>query len=459
MKISLSGKNARQTVKGYGASACWWSQNISQEKTADQISRLLYGKEGLGLNIYRYNIGAGWDDANCRVANPWRRCESFYVPKDEEKEEGFCGEFDFSRDKNAYAFLKRCLREGTIDTVILFANSPHYSFTSSGQASGSLMHHTCNLPFANYKKYADYFLDITEHFIRDGIPVTYISPVNEPQWKWGGKNVWQEGCHYEPEEVARLFHIFSEKLEERNMENIYLYGPESGEIGGLTPEYLRLFMADELIMKHLGVFAVHSYHADNDIDLRREFYNRTVAKNKNIRFDMSEWCELPCRHDINSIEGALITARIIGRDLCDLGAESWTAWVAANQICDSGNGLDYSDGLISATDGFSHYKICKRYYALKHFTEFAPKGSCVLGESKNDNGASIFIFKTPDGKKAVITVNEGEETTLEISGYNICGDIAVTDGNNDFKIKKAAELGGKIKILPKSITSIRLYGE
>lgn len=459
MKICFYTDNARQVLKGYGASACWWSQNVSNEKTRKEVSRLLYGTDGLGLNIYRYNIGAGWDENNCRVSNPWRRCESFYVLKDDENEDGFEGSYDFSRDKNAYEFLKQSLQENNIDTVILFANSPHYSFTSSGQASGSLMHHTCNLPYSNYEKFADYFLEITQHFIDDGIPVTYISPINEPQWKWGGKNVWQEGCHYEPQEVAQVFHIFAEKLEERNMENICLYGPESGEIGGLTEEYLRLFKSDKLIMKHLGAFAIHSYHADNDMDIRRDFYKKTVARNERIRFDMSEWCELPCIHDTNSIEGALITARIIGRDLCDLGAESWTAWVAVNQICDDVDGNDYSDGLLSATNGFSYYKINKRYYALKHFTEFAPKGSLVLSESLYENGVSAFLFEAPYGEKTLIAVNEGRAIDIDINGDFAFADIAVTDCDNDFKYNKKTKFGGKITLKQNSITSIRLYGD
>lgn len=32
MKINFYTDNVRQTVKGYGASACWWSQNVSDEK-------------------------------------------------------------------------------------------------------------------------------------------------------------------------------------------------------------------------------------------------------------------------------------------------------------------------------------------------------------------------------------------------------------------------------------------
>ncbi len=72
-------------------------------------------------------------------------------------------------------------------------------------------------------------------------------------------------------------------------------------------------------------------------------------------------CELPCKNDTKSIKGALITARIIGNVIyLFLGAESWTGWVAVNQITDGkGDGYDYSDGLISATNGFNYYYIAK----------------------------------------------------------------------------------------------------
>lgn len=456
--ITVDFKNAekRQTLKGFGTSACWWSQNVSRDDTAQELSELLYGKSGLGLNIYRYNVGGGWDKDNCRVDNPWRRCESFYIDLNTNENEGHKGKYDFSRDKNAYSFMKRCLEKGLIDTVILFANSPHYSLTSSGQASGSLMHHTCNLPMSNYERFADYFLDITEHFISDGIPVTYISPINEPQWKWGGKNVWQEGCHYEPEEVAAVMHIFAEKLEERKLDNIYLYGPESGEIEGLTEKYLELFLKDELIMKHLGVFAVHSYHSDRDAEVRRRFYNNTVLKHSDMRFDMSEWCELPCVSDTESINGALNTARVIGWDLCEMGAESWTSWVAVNQIGDfNGDGKDYSDGLLSATDGFSVYKICKRYYGMKHFTKFLPKGSSVL-YSKTDvcDKLNIFMFERPDGKKVMVAVNEGKAQDININCDEKRAVIYSTTQKRNFRKDFDGEHGGRIHLKAKSLTTV-----
>ncbi|MDE5670445.1 MAG: hypothetical protein K2I14_03140 [Eubacterium sp.] len=457
--IDLKHAEKRQTLKGFGTSACWWSQNISDKKTADEIADLLYTEKGLNLNIYRYNIGGGWNSNNCRVSNPWRTCESFLVYDDSNEDENYKGDgYDFEKDKNAYAFMKTCLAKGNIDTVILFANSPHYSFTSSGQASGSLMHHTCNLPKCNYRRFAGYVLDITEHFIDDGIPVTYISPINEPQWKWGGNHVWQEGCHYEPEEVQEVFHIFAEELEKRGLD-IKLYGPESGEIGGLTQEYLKLFKNDELIMKHLGVFAIHSYHADNDTEIRKSFYSNMVKKNPDIRFDMSEWCELPCKNDTKSIKGALITARVIGNDLTLLGAESWTGWVAVNQIADSKeDGKDYSDGLLSATNGFNYYYITKRYYGFLHFSKFVKIGAQVLNtEYTSDKKLNIYAFMNPDGQQIAVIVNEGTAEDISFSADAKHCEIYSTTAEKNFHKDFSGEFDEKIRSKAESITTVILW--
>ena len=196
MKINLSNPQKMQILHGWGTSACWWSQYCSEPETQDKIVSLLYGSDGLGLNIYRYNIGGG---------TSWK----------------------FSLDKNAVEVMKKSLATGNVDTLILFCNSPHYSQTASGQASGALIGHTCNLPKMNYRKFADYVLRVAQHFIDCGLPVKYISPINEPQWKWGGTDVWQEGCHYEKEELVEIYHIFAEEILQRNM-SVRLYGPESG---------------------------------------------------------------------------------------------------------------------------------------------------------------------------------------------------------------------------------------
>lgn len=414
MNINLNDVKKLQALKGFGTSACWWSHYLKDEKAQNEICELLYGDSGLNLNIYRYNIGGGTDMDNYRVQNPWRRTESMYV-FDREKEEGY---WDFSLDKTAKDVMRKCLDLGNIDTLIVFANSPHWSLCSTGQASGSLLYHTCNLPKMNYRKFADNFLTTTQALIDEGFPVKYISPINEPQWKWGGSYVWQEGCHYEPEEMVEIMHIFAEEIIKRNM-NVRLYGPESGEMMGLTPEYLDLLSKDELIMSVMPIFAYHSYHDDDNPQIRVDFKNQLVLPHPELRFDMSEWCELPNKSHTKNFKGALITARIIGQDLIYAGAESWTSWVAVNQFSIKEDGFDYSDATLTATDNFEEWYVAERYYGFAHFSKYIPINSVCLDngffpDEKND--FNVFSFFTPDNKMVTVIVNEGEKTEITLDG-------------------------------------------
>ena len=65
-KVQTVGVNkyeTHQTFETFGTSSCWWSQTIADEETAREIARLLYDDEtGLGLDVYRYNIGGGEKD-------------------------------------------------------------------------------------------------------------------------------------------------------------------------------------------------------------------------------------------------------------------------------------------------------------------------------------------------------------------------------------------------------------
>ncbi|MBR3149978.1 MAG: hypothetical protein IKF64_07400 [Eubacterium sp.] len=415
MKINFYSAQPLQITKGWGTSACWWSQACKDPETQDEIINLLYGKDGLGLNIYRYNIGGGTDEDNCRVPDPWRRTESMML-FDKEKEET---SWDFSRDATAVQVMKKAVATGNVDTLVLFANSPHYSQTSTGQASGGLLVHTCNIPKSKYKAFADYFLTVTEHFIREGLPVTHISPINEPQWKWGGDVVWQEGCHYEPEEVHEVLHIFANEIRRRNIP-VKMCIPESGELLQTTPKYFWTILADDDIMSLTDIISYHSYHVDNHPEERYEFCDRIVRANPQYRFDMTEWCELPCRHHTHDFKSALIMARIIGQDMIYCRAVSWTSWVAVNGIHKKDDGNDYADGLMSASADFSEWSIADRYYAFAHYSKFIPVGSTALDlglrPTSDNNDLNAFGFKTPDGESVLVAVNEGENTEFEVKG-------------------------------------------
>lgn len=425
MTIAIDEEEQYQTVDGWGTSACWWSQMIADDATREDIARLLYSKEGLGLNIYRYNVGGGYDPATERVTNPWRLTESFYYLNPATGEY----EYDFSRDANAQAMLREALSYGCIDTVVLFANSPHYSMTVTGASSGGTEEYQSNLKKECYGDFVDYFLTITEYFLDQGIPVKYISPLNEPQWSWGGGWVGQEGCHYEPEEAVELIRQFAAAIKERQLD-VKLCVPESGEISDLTKTYFETLTKDETVRDCIGTLAYHSYWSDDNLFNKIRFGYWLQDNCPGFNISMSEWCELPCENEARSVEAATRMARIMTQDMADIGANSWSSWVAINQHGIGVPEKDTSDGMISAADDFSEYYLTSRYYAMQHFSAHIPAGSVRVGatsrkfplittaagwETFYSTPVNYSAYTTPDGDLVVVVVNEGEERDISIA--------------------------------------------
>ncbi len=459
----------QQEITGWGTSAAWWAQIAGDSENAEELAKLLYSEEGLGLNIYRYNVGAGEkDNPNTRLpGNEWRATESFLVYNEESGEY----EYDWTKDAAAQKMLDLSLSYGCIDTVVLFANSPHYSMTESGSAAGSYEEYTCNLKGGCADDFAKYMCDVAEYFISKGVPVKYISPINEPQWTWGGGWVGQEGCHYELEDIIEVGEAFAAEIKERNLD-VKLSLAESGCISDDTMDYIDAIYENDAIMDVLGTYAYHSYWTD-DIMYKYAF-GRYMEKNYgDIELEMSEWCELPNEHKIDEIEAAVLMAREISEDVSLTGVNSWTSWVAVN------DGLYNADSMIGANGDCSEYVIGKRYYAMAHFTKFVPVGShavnfdisiadisaekawwdnIVDGKAYDhyiiENNMNVSGFKTPDGNYVAVIVNNGyeKEFTYVMPGYTMS--VYTTDATRDLELTDERWAVGTVEVPEMSIVTV-----
>ena len=90
---------------------------------------------------------------------------------------------------------------------------------------------------------------------------------------------------------------------------------------------------------------------------------------------MTEWCELPCSHDINDFGNAMVMANVMIDDLAATGANSWSSWVGVNNYGIDENGNMISDGLLVADDACTELYTAQRYYAMAHFSKYIPAGS------------------------------------------------------------------------------------
>lgn len=429
-----------QTFRSFGTSTCWWAQTIDTEEKADAIAKALFSdEEGLGLDVVRYNVGGGEaDNPDTRIWDTARRTESFYV-FDETKGEYV---YDFTRDSNARRVLDKAIEYGAKE-VVLFCNSPHYSMTVSGQASGGLEPKVSNLPEENYDAFVDYLLTIADWFVAEGYPVTYISPINEPQWDWGGEWVGQEGCHYEPSEAAELMGRFAEEMQERNTP-YKLSGVETGQLSWWYNDYMYEFFDNDAVDAYCDTFAGHSYWLDGNKEEKTNFGNTFREKYPEKIFEMTEWCELPLTIDSTTIDSGLHMANVIIEDLTLLDAVSWQSWTAFN-----GDGLLYEEN--------DEIKMYNRYWAFKQFTSFIEPGMTrvkVFDNIGRDDNLQEVAFT--NGEKTVLVIVNNSENEKEISFLEKYPSATVYVTDKDHNCEKVADKisGADYMLSARSITTI-----
>ncbi|MHC5135875.1 MAG: glycoside hydrolase, partial [Planctomycetota bacterium] len=336
--IEIDPSQRLQTIEGFGASGAWWAQSVGAwpKDKREHILKLLYdAKEGIGLTIYRYNIGAGSGDD---IKDPWRSAETFEVSQ---------GVYDWTRDASAVHVLNRVCELGA-ERVILFANSPPVRMTKSGYAYASKDSGPSNLREKMYPEFATYLVDISEHFMKQmDVPVYAISPINEPQWKWDTNK--QEGCHYKPDEAARLIKLMIEEVNRRKLD-IKVDAPESGswkryedfEDNGrqIKLDYLEALFKDKDIRNSLDYYVLHSYWSKPED--KKSFVDYFYKTYPGKKLHMSEWCQMQRQRDYG-MDSALTMANEIMDDLLIGRASSWQCWIAVSKY-------DFHDGLIDVDD-------------------------------------------------------------------------------------------------------------
>ena len=458
IRISYNESVEHQAFKGFGTSAAWWAQVLGNSEHADEIARLLYSEDGLNLDIYRFNVGAGEaDNPNNRIHNTWRSTESFYVFSQEENKYVY----DFSRDSAAVAMMEKALQYGAKE-VIFFCNSPHYSMTHSGQASGGLTQHFSNLKKENYQDFAEYLLTIADYFYYEkNIPISYISPINEPQWGWGGDWVGQEGCFYTPEEAVELMEIFALKMQERNSP-YKLSGLESGALGADQNDYIDKYLESEIINNFCDVYSGHSYWLDNNREAKKKAGDRFLKLYPDKELEMSEWCELPCKLDSFSIDSAIYMANIMEEDLNLLRAVSWQNWVAVNGYGIREDGTHISDGLISSNHEGTEIAINKRYYAYGHYSKFIPYGSVRIKSSISKSkleGADLRLTSYKKGDSVILVIVNNsydvKDIVLKKGGHKTMSHYATTDSKN-ISLDYQGEFNKNVTLESRSINTIVL---
>lgn len=432
-----------QTIDGFGASAAWWAHKVGGWETADDIIKYLYDKnDGIGLNIYRYNIGTdSWNDEH--IANQWQRTQGFITDVGL-----FSLQYDWSRDANAQNAMKIARKyAGDNMRVTLFANSPPTQLTKNGFAyvdhneNWHVNDKWCNLDAKKYAIYATFLTDVADHFTAEGYRVTDVSPMNEPQYDWCADtngNMNQEGCHYSPWQAKDLLvkcvNAAKNKPYKISMFESGAAEPEKDENGNETlfTYYLNAIMGDSTNAGYFDSVSLHSYWANKAgkqgcrafLDKQypgmkvacTEYCQMTNDKNTGV-FDISspiEWWDYT-RNGM-TIEYGVQMARTVYEDLTCLNATEWNWWLGVS------NGY-YPDGLVyidNKDEDHSVIETSKRLWCLGNYSKFIREGAVRVKTTEWQKEILSSAYLNKDGSLVVVYVNQtdaNKKVNIDINGY------------------------------------------
>lgn len=410
--LTLDRQKQYQTIEGFGTSGGWWAQDVGNWDNIEDIMDLLYDTEkGIGLNIFRYAIGAGLPS---RASDPWRKGPTVEVSP---------GEYDLSKDAAAIKVFKLAAERGANNNVI-FVNSPPARMTVSGYTSGGRKTNESNLDPQYEADFSKYCVDITKLLLEEGIPVKYLSPINEPQWGWGGSDASQEGCHYELNQIIRVGRAVAEELSRQKLP-VKISLAESGKWNDsqYTFRLYKLLMNDEVLGDAIDHFAAHSYWSNEEDKQKAAEYFKSIPGE--LPLHQTEWCQMESGRDLG-MDAALVLAKEVHSDMTILSVVSWSHWLGVSKY-------DYKDGLVYVDTSKKDYTDSRRLWTLGNYSRFVKEGYVRINASLGNDKLAVSAYQSPEAKETVVVViNESfEDQLFAIDDFNTgTTKVYITNKNN-----------------------------
>ncbi len=443
--VRIDEQQRYQHMEGWGASGAWWAQEIGlwpADVRQEILRRLWTVEDGIGLTIYRYNIGGGAQD---EVGDWRRRAELFKDTED--------SEFDWSRDAAARRVLQE-VRDLGVEDFVLFVNSPPRWLTINGMASGGPDGWT-NIEADRYQDFAAYTLDVAEYLAQHhDLPNVKLSPINEPQWRWGQNWRGQEGCHYSPEQIADVLRVFAGEMAERESAFV-LDGPEGARWDRQTLRQASEILDDPTLREVIPTLSVHSYWSNTQA--RQNMVNLLQERGDwgQVKLSMSEFCQM--QHGRRpGMDSGIQLAFTIHEDLTIPQVVDWQWWLAISPY-------DYSDGLVmSFAEGENYrYEMTKRYWVLGQWSRFVRPGYTRVAAETEDAGVRTTAFVSPESDKLVVVMvnytSGGKRAALELPESAPASQAMTAYTTSDrFDMEERPLRDGQVTLPPQSVTTLVL---
>ncbi|MGW0611423.1 RICIN domain-containing protein [Streptomyces sp. NPDC002788] len=472
----------QQEFEGWGTSLVWFA-NITghyPEPVRQKLADMLFGEDGLRLNIARYNIGGGnapdvrkdYMKVGATMEGFWKAPEGttredtdWWNPDDPEH-------WDWSADAGQRWWVDRV--KNKVTRWEAFSNSPPWFQTVSGYVSGGFDANTDQIRADRVDDFATYLVKVTEQLEKTHrIKFDTIAPLNEPNTNYWGTRIGpdgqptggrQEGAHAGPELQQKVVLALHRALEKARTRATISAMDETN-----PSTFVRNWNAyDSSARAAVDQLNVHTYGTGMRTSARDS------AKAADKPFWMSEvegtW---GTGTDFTGMEPGLGIATRVVDDIRELEPSAWVLWQPVeDSIPQAQAGKNWGSIHIpfncTAKDTLETcpIKANTKFHTLRNFTHHIRPGDHFV---KADDPSSVAAVRKAGRGATVVHVNNGtapRAVTLDLSrfrrvapGATVTPVVTSADGalvrGTPVKVKQGS---ATVTVPAKSVTTLLVDG-
>lgn len=305
------------------------------------------------------------------------------------------------------AIAKRKESYGEDLTFLVSPWSPPAFMKTNGE-----MNHGGKLKKEYYATWAAYFVKFIQAYRKKGINIKALTVQNEP----AAVQTW-DSCVYTAEEEAEFVgNYLGEALEEAGLSDVDIFVWDHNK--EILFERFAACMQNEKAAKYIKGAAVHWYTGDHfeAIEMVRKQY-------PGAKVIFSEGCVEYSRF-ADTKETA--KAEMYAHDMIGNFRAGLSAYLDWNLILDMQGGPNHVGNFCAAPilcdpekDTFDKRLI---YYYIGQFSRYVKKGALRIATTRYTDALDVCGFLNPDGSRAVIVMNKGEQPvamTLREGGIGV----------------------------------------
>lgn len=391
--VDINNKQTYQTIEGFGAGYTYYSNYVYFAKYKEEIYDLLF--KDAHLNVLRFKNSYDYNEDHS---------------------------FDPKVEREFYAEAKERLEaEGIKPKVLMSSWSPALYLKDSECIYGEGTISRDKNGNYEYDKYGQYWAELVSAYRANDVPIDYLSIQNEPDYVAA-----YESCSFDFDETSvaasypKAFLAVYDAI--NKLDNPpKMIGPEtmSVDIGDIS-----LYMG-ELLREHPEtVYGIaHHLYVGGDENKPRSFNANFTSINAEYP-DLSKWMTEYYRGDF------MTTVQVIQNSLLYENLNTYIFWGGVwvgNEDVDPDNMISMDSASEEEEFTYYHgYKICPKYYAMRHFSEYilpdyvrvGSKVNYDTGDSLDTDSLSCSAYISPDDQNTLVMVainDLDEEKTLQFN--------------------------------------------